>query len=217
MAAVLLLASLREGAAPGAAREVRPAGSSPTTGPWPGASLRALDGDTLALPDGTRLRLAGVDTPERGRPGWAEATSLTRALLSDHAWRWLPATPPTDVYGRRLGRLVNERGEELGAALIERGAGWIYRDDDPRNVALQRAAVDARRGVHGLPMPRPDAPFLLSSRSFHAAWCGLARGRGPALMQAARASDALRSGRAPCRRCLPWPPLDAWPSSGADG
>lgn len=192
-------------------------GSPAPTGPWPGDSLRALDGDTLALPDGSRLRLAGVDTPERGRPGWAEATATARALLSGHAWRLLPATPPRDVYGRRLGRLVNERGEELGAALIERGAGWVYRDDDPSKVALQRAAVDARRGVHGLPMPPPDAPFLLSSRSFHAAWCGLVRGRGAALVQAALASDALRTGRAPCRRCLPWPPLGAWPSRRADG
>jgi endonuclease YncB( thermonuclease family) len=37
------------------------------------AMPRAVDGDTLACSDGTRVRLRGVDTPERGEPGWRAA------------------------------------------------------------------------------------------------------------------------------------------------
>jgi endonuclease YncB( thermonuclease family) len=41
--------------------------------PFARAAPRAVDGDTLACADGTRVRLRGVDTPERGEPGWIAA------------------------------------------------------------------------------------------------------------------------------------------------
>ncbi len=39
---------------------------------------RAVDGDTLQLRGLGRVRVIGVDTPEVGQPGYAEATEFTR-------------------------------------------------------------------------------------------------------------------------------------------
>lgn len=54
-----------------------------------------------------RFRLYGIDTPERGSPGWAEATAALRAMLpvgtavrivTDHPTK----RDPADKYGRWL-------------------------------------------------------------------------------------------------------------------
>ena len=43
---------------------------------------RVIDGDTLVVTGGQRVRLAGVDAPERGRCGADRATARTTALTS---------------------------------------------------------------------------------------------------------------------------------------
>src|SRR5688572_12430183 len=60
---------------------------------------RVVDGDTLEV-DGTRVRLLGIDAPERGEPGSAEATS---ALLGIIAGREVTCT---DTGGRTHRRVV---------------------------------------------------------------------------------------------------------------
>jgi endonuclease YncB( thermonuclease family) len=44
-----------------------------------GTVTRIVDGDTLDI-DGTRIRLALVNTPEIGEPGYSEATAFTKSL-----------------------------------------------------------------------------------------------------------------------------------------
>jgi endonuclease YncB( thermonuclease family) len=78
---------------------------------------RVIDGDTLRilvpLADGTLLsmpvRLLGIDTPERGQPGFAEATADLVALVDRGAGRVRIHYPPdvraTGKYGRLLARV----------------------------------------------------------------------------------------------------------------
>ena len=52
-----------------------------------GHVLKVVDGDTFALyhvgtPPEERVRVLSVDTPERGEPGYANATAFTRQWLS---------------------------------------------------------------------------------------------------------------------------------------
>lgn len=76
---------------------------------------RIVDGDTLDLTISVgfrwqfkdRFRLYGIDTPERGQPGWAEATAHLASLLPIGALvtvrSYRPdAHPKADSFGRWL-------------------------------------------------------------------------------------------------------------------
>lgn len=103
--------------------------------------LRVIDGDTLVIDgyDGepTSVRLLGIDAPERGEPGHAEATAGLRDLVERSGGGggggvvWLVFDPGAnrgrkrDSFGRLLCRVEVEGsgGEriDVGAALLERG------------------------------------------------------------------------------------------------
>jgi endonuclease YncB( thermonuclease family) len=89
--------------------------------------VRVLDGDTVVDSCDNRLRIVGIDTPERDTPWGPAAADFTRA--------WLAAAPaeltvlhckpaPEDRYGRRLVRLHRGDGHDLSADLL--AAGWAY-------------------------------------------------------------------------------------------
>ena len=86
---------------------------------------RVIDGDTFVLfsigvPAEERVRLLGVDTPEKGQVGYGAAAAFTAA--------WLKAGPSElttckrDSFGRLLGT-VERDGERLAEALIGAGLG----------------------------------------------------------------------------------------------
>lgn len=129
---------------------------------------RVIDGDTLDLdiPDGdertTRVRLWGVDTPEKARhdpptpaePYSAEATELTRDLADGQRVRVI--LEPHRVrgnYGRLLAYIELPDGTLLNETLITRGLGraddrWSHKHLK-RFQQAQREAKDARRGMWG--------------------------------------------------------------------
>lgn len=89
----------------------------------PGHVMRVIDGDTFVLyhvgvPAEERVRLLGVDTPERGEPGFLEAGQFTRAWLS--AGPWTLSTCKRDSFGRLLGT-VTRGGQNLGDELRQAG------------------------------------------------------------------------------------------------
>ncbi|MHC4846252.1 MAG: thermonuclease family protein [Planctomycetota bacterium] len=164
-----------------------------------------LDGDTLRLADGRRVRLAAIDTPERGRDGADRATARVRELLADSAPVLVPTDPPRDRYGRLLADLEID-GASLSARLIEEGLGWVYATSDASLVALQAAAVDARRGVHAVLDRWRPGPLLMTSSRFHRADCPWTRRAATSRDLSRNAAALLKRGLAPCRTCLPWPP-----------
>ncbi len=99
----------------------------PTTAPRQGAAagtvlvVGIVDGDTIDVDTGERIRLIGVDTPERGRCGAAEATAATRSLVANKEVVLTPGTRnDRDRYGRAL-RYVDVDGVDLGMELLRRG------------------------------------------------------------------------------------------------
>lgn len=90
--------------------------------------IRVVDGDTVVLATLDRVRLIGVNTPERGEPGYQEATDFTGSVCLG---RWVEAEPcpvtPRDRYGRlrALVYLRDDHGERrsLSEELIRRGLG----------------------------------------------------------------------------------------------
>lgn len=85
-----------------------------------------VDGDTFWL-DGSKIRIADIDTPEVGSPGCAseaalgrQATLRMRELLSAGSFDLVTVDRDEDVYGRKL-RVVERDGRSLGAMLVAEG------------------------------------------------------------------------------------------------
>jgi endonuclease YncB( thermonuclease family) len=84
--------------------------------------VRWVDGDTVVTSQG-RVRLRGMDTPERGQCGFGPATSYAGKLAPPGATVELVAVPgddDTDRYGRLL-RYVYAGPTDVGYALIDAG------------------------------------------------------------------------------------------------
>ena len=77
-----------------------------------------IDGDTLTLTDGTRVRLLGMDTPEKGECGFSKAKDKLAALTKGKSVSLTGSS--TDKYGRRLA-YVDVNGVDAGAELIKAG------------------------------------------------------------------------------------------------
>ena len=109
-----------------------PAVAMPTVAasfPICGGGLRStcvVDGDTFWL-EGTKYRIADIDTPEVSNFGCASekalgdrATQRLAALLNAGPFALEPADRDEDRYGRKL-RVVTRDGASLGAQLVSEG------------------------------------------------------------------------------------------------
>ena len=132
---------------------------------------RAVDGDTLKLSDGRRVRLIGVDTPElhysdkllrdskRTRKDikaiqamGERAADFTKRLCEGKAVRIESDVRKSDKYGRLLAYLYLEDGTFINAKILEEGYGQVM--TIPPNVKyadyflkLQRQARESRKGL----------------------------------------------------------------------
>jgi micrococcal nuclease len=121
---------------------------------------RVVDGDTLELRDGTRVRLIGIDTPETVHPDFGdecygdEASRFTERLLRPgDALRLVFDVERFDRYGRLLA-YVHRAADDLfvNARIVARG--YAYVETVPPNVAhaerFRRLARAARERDLGL-------------------------------------------------------------------
>jgi micrococcal nuclease len=130
------------------------------------------DGDTLRCEDGRRVRLIGIDAPERGQgPAFAPSRDRLRALTPRGATVLLEAdVTPRDRYGRTLAWvwrediLVNERMVREGWAVLYTGAPDVRYSDRIR--AAQAAARDERAGLWA------SGGFDCMPRDFRRGRCG---------------------------------------------
>lgn len=107
--------------------------------PVPAYRYRALirrwvDGDTVDVDVDlgfhvraqVRVRVYGIDTPERGHPGALEATAAARELAPEGGEVWLSTYKQPGKYGRWLGVLATPRTTDLALTLIAAGHGTPY-------------------------------------------------------------------------------------------
>jgi endonuclease YncB( thermonuclease family) len=133
-----------------------------------GHVVRIVDGDTIsllvALPDGgkaeEKIRLAGIDCPEKGQPWGTRA----KQQLSDHIYDrdvTIEANK-ADRYHRIVGKVLD--GErDVNLAMVADGLCWWYRKyaseqtqvDQGLYQAAESAAKIARQGLWGDPEPVP--------------------------------------------------------------
>jgi endonuclease YncB( thermonuclease family) len=122
-------------------------------------AARVIDGDTLELLDGSKLRLLGIDAPERKRkdgrggpePGYQEATDFTRERVMGGPLRLAYDGEKRDIYGRWLVQVTLEDGTDLNAELLRRGLARIYaRSEAKRLEDYKKIEAQAREQGLGL-------------------------------------------------------------------
>lgn len=119
-----------------------------------GRVVGITDGDTLTLlteqREQVRIRLAEIDTPERGQPYGTRARQSLSDLAFGKAVRVV--VEDTDRYRRTVGR-VYAGPQDINAEMVRRGAAWVYRrySHDPALLRLEQAARAERRGLWALP------------------------------------------------------------------
>lgn len=92
-----------------------------------GQCVGVTDGDTITVMHdgrGEKIRLYGIDTPERGQ----DFGRVAKRFLSDLAFRKIVEVEPedTDRYGRTVG-LVLVDGLNVNREIVKAGLAWVYR------------------------------------------------------------------------------------------
>lgn len=122
-------------------------------------AARVYDGDTLELMDGRKVRLLGVDAPERQRrdggpgsePGYKEAGAFLREKALAGPVRLAYDGERRDIYGRWLAQVSTEDGIDLNAELLRRGLAKVYeRSEAARLPEYKKIEAQAREQGLGL-------------------------------------------------------------------
>jgi len=110
-----------------------------------------------------KVRLYGVDAPEKDQPNGGEAT---RALIALVLYKEVVLQRiTTDHFGRQV-CTVSVEGRDVGEALLAGGHGWAFRrylgrrPGDERLCALEYQARAARAGLWALEARKRDAPWV---------------------------------------------------------
>ena len=101
--------------------------------------LRVLDGDTVELADGRKIRLLNINTPEKGFP----YSELAKNYLMNFTETELE-TQGLDKYGRTLGRLYFN-GIYLNLNIVKEGMAHTYLVGDSEENIFEEAEDYARK------------------------------------------------------------------------
>jgi len=172
--------------------------------------LDVVDGDTILLTDGRKVRYIGVNTPERDQPFYNEATQLNRELVYGKTVTLHFSGRRTDRYGRTLA-MVYVDDIRVGDSLIAAGLAVVYGFPDnakflPPLVATQRAAMDRRIGLWPSLLEESEDYYIgsITGYRFHRPNCAsVPKIKHDHRIQFDSKYDAYYDGYAPCNRCTP--------------
>lgn len=123
------------------------------------------DGDTFKLPDNkTRVRLWGIDAPEKGQPYADESRARLKELCEGKAVRL--EIKDTDQYGRKVA-VVWMGKKNINLQMVKEGLAWHYAyfAPDARDLAAaEEAARKARKGLWKDKNPINPYDFRKASR-----------------------------------------------------
>jgi len=128
---------------------------------WSGKVVGVSDGDTISvLHDGKaeKIRLYGIDCPEKGQAFGAKAKKFTSNKVFGKIVEVDPVT--TDRYGRTIA-WVNFDGQSLNEALLSAGFAWHYKKySSERHLAqLEDASRQNKLGLWADPHAIPPWEF----------------------------------------------------------
>lgn len=91
-----------------------------------------------------RVRLWGIDCPERGQPFGTRARQFTGDLAFGKDVKVI--VHDTDCCGRTVGEVILPNGRNLNQALVRAGLAWWYVRHPPRSRSRIAGGAEARRG-----------------------------------------------------------------------
>ncbi len=133
---------------------------APASGRVEGVVTRVADGDTLTLqtgesPSGLKVRLYGIDAPEKDQVFGRESGEWLRDAV---LYRRVVVEPQDrDRYGRLVGRVYVD-GREINLESVRSGMAWYYEAYAKGDGAFARAQEEARRAGRGLWRDRSPVP-----------------------------------------------------------
>lgn len=113
--------------------------------------VRVIDGDTVELQDGSRVRYLGIDTPEAGEPYYSEATARNKELVEGKVIYLQQGKHDRDEYDRLL-RYVYVDGVFVNAELVAQGyaRAYIFNPDERYSQILVQLEQYAKLRQQGL-------------------------------------------------------------------
>lgn len=108
------------------------------------------DGDTVDVRSGDReirVRVYGIDTPERGQPWAAKAKQFTAGLVGNRDV--VLRVRARDKYDRTVAEVLLPDGRNLSEELLRAGLAWHY-DFHSRDAQWHRLMEEARAAGRGL-------------------------------------------------------------------
>lgn len=137
------------------------------------------DGDTVSvLREGkaTKVRLYGVDAPEKAQAFGTQARKFTGDLVFQQMVTVI--IRDTDRYGRLVGEVILPDGRNLNQELVRAGMAWWYQQYAPKATTLAQLEAEARAAKRGLwadASPTPPWEWRRGKRSATATMSGEAR------------------------------------------
>ena len=123
--------------------------------------VRVLDGDTIEVlhtQRAERIRLSGIDCPEKGQAFGKRAKQAASELVFGKEVTL--QTHGHDKYGRTLGDVLLPDGTNVNHTLVKDGWCWWYRKYAPGDTVLEGLETEAREARKGLwADPQPGPPW----------------------------------------------------------
>lgn len=114
--------------------------------------INTVDGDTLDINSSERIRMSGINTPEKGDCYYQEAKDKLRELTLNKEVYLEHDITNKDKYGRIL-RYIYQDGKLVNSILVEEGYARVfdkYKNDTKRYLQLKRVedtAIKSNLGV----------------------------------------------------------------------
>ena len=138
--------------------------------PGPGSArvTRVIDGDTVELENGEKVRLLGIDTPEKGQYLFSESTEWLRDIVEGKVVRLEMGLENRDKYGRLLRYIhLDDRFVNLELVRLGYANAYMLEEDDPHYEIITRTESSVRDAELGIwSMDIPDA-FCMGIFYFH--------------------------------------------------
>lgn len=179
--------------------------------------VAVLDGDTVLLDSGQKLRYLGIDAPEVAHEGTPAACFGNEAKAANTLWvkgkeiRMEYEGLRHDSHGRLMAYVFLKDGRCVNRELVRSGLAAVY--GKPENFRLwydflkcQIEALNDGRGMWGACRVKEE-PFYqanTTSHVFHRPGCSFIPHRVSNRWKCIRTRlECLKLGYSPCRRCMP--------------
>lgn len=173
---------------------------------------RVIDGDTFVTMDGRKIRMIGINTPERGRLFKEEATEALKEMIWGAEVTLEYDGPKAKAIGRykRTLAYVHAKGVFVTGEIVRRGLAYVYLYPDTKShneelIEFQREARNAKRYLWSKPLPEPEEVYIGNRRApyFHRKGCGRIKRlkRGKNRVEFKSRNEALDTGMNPCDDC----------------